>query len=111
MEGWASQGVLLLNATLTVRAGMSGSHQHKGWETFTDVVIKALSDNKEHLVFLLWGRYAQQKGEGLIDEEKHLVLRAAHPSPLAGGKFFGCKHFSQTNAYLKRYGEKPIEWI
>lgn len=111
LERWATQGVLLLNATLTVRAGASGSHQNKGWETFTDAVIKTISDKKEHVVFLLWGRYAQKKGEGLIDETKHLVLRAAHPSPLAGGKFFGCKHFSQTNAYLERHEKKPIQWI
>lgn len=111
LEHWAKQGVLLLNATLTVRAGQAGSHQHKGWEEFTDAAIKALSDKKDHLVFLLWGNYAQKKAEAHIDEFRHLVLKAAHPSPLAGGKFFGCRHFSQTNEWLKRHGEKEIEWL
>ncbi|MBI2121061.1 MAG: uracil-DNA glycosylase [Parcubacteria group bacterium] len=110
LEGWAEQGVLLLNATLTVRAGSPGSHQHKGWEEFTDAVIRALSEQKKHLVFLLWGRYAQNKGAH-IDSKKHLVLTAAHPSPFSAyNGFFGCKHFSKTNEYLKAHGEKPIEW-
>ncbi len=110
LERWAEQGVLLLNATLTVRAGSPGSHQHKGWETFTDAVIKKLSDDKENLVFLLWGKYAQDKGI-VIDEKKHLVLKAAHPSPYsAASGFFGCRHFSKTNDYLKSIGEKPIDW-
>ncbi len=110
LEHWAKQGVLLLNATLTVRASSPGSHQHKGWEEFTDTVIKTLSDKKEHLVFLLWGKYAQKKG-AIIDREKHLVLTAAHPSPFSAyNGFFGCKHFSKTNEYLKARGETPIEW-
>ena len=110
LERWAKQGVLLLNATLTVAAGQPGSHQQKGWEEFTDAVIKILSEEKEHLVFLLWGRYAQDKG-AFIDEKKHLVLRAAHPSPFSAyNGFFGCKHFSQTNAYLEFIGETPIKW-
>lgn len=107
---WAGQGVLLLNATLTVRAGSPGSHQHKGWEQFTDAVIEKLSRDKERLVFLLWGKYAQEKGR-IIDRAKHCVLVAAHPSPYsAASGFFGCKHFSKTNEYLKSIGEKPIEW-
>ena len=111
LEHWAKQGVLLLNATLTVQARTAGSHQNKGWETFTDAVIKKISDEKEHVVFMLWGRYAQKKGGGLIDEKKHLVLQAAHPSPLAGGKFAGCRHFSQCNEYLKQYQQEPIRWV
>lgn len=108
---WAEQGVLLLNATLTVEAGKAGSHQKKGWEEFTDAVIKRLSDGREGLVFLLWGAYAQKKGEH-IDRKKHLVLMAAHPSPLsAHNGFFGCKHFSKTDAYLIAKGEKPIAWV
>lgn len=111
LEHWAKQGVLLLNATLTVRAHTAGSHQGKGWETFTDAVIKTLSDKKEHLVFLLWGNYAKKKTE-LIDWEKHLMLEAAHPSPLsASSGFFGCKHFSQTNDYLKKHRLEPIRWL
>lgn len=109
LEKWAKQGVFLLNATLTVRANTAGSHQNKGWELFTDSVIKTLSDKKENLVFLLWGNYAKAKAE-LIDANKHLVLTAAHPSPLARGAFFGCKHFSKTNEYLKTKGRKPINW-
>jgi uracil-DNA glycosylase len=110
LERWAAQGVLLLNATLTVIAGQAGSHQHKGWEQFTDAVIKTLSDKKENLVFLLWGRYAQEKGK-VIDTTKHLVLKAAHPSPFSVfSGFFGCKHFSKTNEYLKSVGKKPIDW-
>ncbi len=109
LEPWAQQGVFLLNATLTVRANTAGSHQNKGWELFTDAVIKTLSDKKENLVFLLWGNYAKAKTV-LIDANKHLVLTAAHPSPLARGAFFGSKHFSKTNEFLrtKRLGE--INW-
>lgn len=110
LEHWTKQGVLLLNTTLTVRAHTAGSHQGKGWETFTDAAIKILSDKKEHLVFLLWGNYARKKSE-LIDWEKHLVLESAHPSPFsASNGFFGCKHFSQTNAYLKNHGAETIQW-
>lgn len=110
LEGWAKQGVLLLNATLTVRVGEAGSHQHHGWETFTDAVIRSLAEQKEHLVFLLWGRYAQEKGK-FIDTNKHLVLKAAHPSPFSAySGFFGCKHFSKTNEYLKSAGKEPVEW-
>ncbi len=110
LTNWAKQGVLLLNATLTVEAGRAGSHQRLGWERFTDAAIKKLSENREHLVFLLWGRYAQEKGAH-IDASRHLVLKAAHPSPLsAHSGFFGCKHFSQTNAYLTRHNCAPIDW-
>ncbi len=110
LERWADQGVLLLNSTLTVNKGQAGSHQGWGWELFTDAVIQKLSDEKEHLVFLLWGRYAQEKGKN-IDTSKHLVLAAAHPSPFSAyNGFFGCKHFSQANAYLEAQGIKPIEW-
>ncbi|MDX1903978.1 MAG: uracil-DNA glycosylase [Thermonemataceae bacterium] len=108
LERWAEQGVLLLNATLTVRAGEAGSHQNKGWETFSDAVIKVLSEKKEHLVFLLWGAYAQKKG-AMVDDKKHLVLKTPHPSPLARG-FAGNKHFSQTNTYLKDKGFTEIIW-
>jgi len=107
---WADQGVLLLNSTLTVEQGNAGSHQTIGWETFTDAVIETLSDNKQHLVFMLWGRFAQEKGKK-IDYTKHLVLQAPHPSPLsAHNGFFGCKHFSKANRYLSKYGLEPIEW-
>jgi uracil-DNA glycosylase len=107
---WAEQGVLLLNATLTVRAGTPGSHQNKGWEAFTDAVIKAISDQRENVVFLLWGAYAQKKGE-VIDRTKHLVLMSPHPSPFSADRgFFGCKHFSKANAYLKSKGLKEIDW-
>ncbi len=106
---WATQGVLLLNATLTVRAGEPGSHHKKGWETFTDTVIKLISDKKKHCVFLLWGNFAKNKAH-LIDLEKHLVLTAAHPSPLAGGAFYGSKHFSKTNEYLISKQLEPIKW-
>ena len=110
LERWAKQGVLLLNATLTVQADLAGSHQKKGWETFTDSAIKAVANEKEHVVFLLWGNYAQQKAQ-YIDRTKHLVLRAVHPSPLSAHRgFFGCKHFSQTNQYLKEHGLEPINW-
>lgn len=111
LEDWAKQGVLLLNATLTVRANTPGSHQKRGWEEFTDAVIRALSEQKEHLVFILWGRYAQDKG-AVIDAEKHLVLKAAHPSPFSAyNGFFGCRHFSKTNEYLAAHGENEIQWI
>lgn len=106
---WASQGVMLLNATLTVRASQAGSHQHKGWETFTDAVIKMISDEKEHCVFMLWGNYARSKS-GLIDLGKHLVLEAAHPSPLARGAFFGSKPFSKANAYLQSKKRGVVNW-
>jgi len=110
LEKWANQGVLLLNATLTVRAENAGSHQKKGWETFTDAVIKCVSDNTEGVVFLLWGNYAQKK-ECLIDQTKHNILKAVHPSPLSASRgFFGCKHFSQTNKYLSEKGKDPIDW-
>ncbi|MDR2009835.1 MAG: uracil-DNA glycosylase [Bacteroidales bacterium] len=110
LESWAKQGVFLLNATLTVRANMAGSHQNKGWETFTDKVISTLSEKRENLVFVLWGRYAQAK-EVLIDKNKHLVLKAAHPSPLsAHNGFFGCKHFSKINDYLREKGITEIAW-
>lgn len=109
LEPWADQGILLLNATLTVRATMAGSHQKKGWEQFTDAVIKAISDNKKGIVFLLWGSFAQTKAE-LIDKDKHFILTAAHPSPLARGAFFGCKHFSKTNKILEHQGILPIDW-
>ena len=107
---WAEQGVLLLNATLTVRAHQAGSHQNRGWEVFTDSVIRILATEKEHLVFILWGAYAQRKG-AFIDRSRHLVLTSAHPSPLSAyNGFFGNKHFSQTNAYLRAHGEKEIIW-
>ena len=107
---WAKQGVLLLNATLTVNAGSPGSHQGKGWEKFTDAVIKRLNDEREHLVFILWGNYAKQKGAH-IDRSKHLVIESAHPSPFSAyNGFFGSKPFSKTNDYLKKHGEPPIEW-
>jgi len=110
LERWATQGVLLLNATLTVQANMAGSHQKKGWETFTDSAIKAIAQDKEHVVFLLWGNYAQQKAQ-YIDSSKHLILKAVHPSPLSAHRgFFGCKHFSQANQYLNEHGLEPINW-
>ena len=107
---WAEQGVLLLNATLTVRAHEAASHQHRGWEEFTDAVIKKLSSEREHLVFILWGSYAQSK-ERLIDTSRHLVLKSAHPSPLSAYRgFFGNHHFSLTNMYLQKQGMQPITW-
>jgi uracil-DNA glycosylase len=110
LERWARQGVLLLNATLTVRASSPGSHQNKGWETFTDAAIKIISDEKTNVVFLLWGAYAQKKGE-IIDRSRHLVLMSAHPSPFSADRgFFGSKHFSKANEYLKSKGLKEIEW-
>ncbi len=110
LEKWAKQGVLLLNATLTVRAHQAGSHQNRGWEQFTDAVIRTISDNKENVVFLLWGNYAQAKAT-LIDTNKHLILKTVHPSPLSAARgFFGCRHFSKTNTYLLQKGEKTINW-
>lgn len=110
LERWAEQGVMLLNATLTVRASNAGSHQKKGWETFTDAVIKKISEEKENVVFLLWGAYAQKKEE-LIDTSKHFVLKSVHPSPLSASRgFFGNHHFSRTNEYLKAKGLEPVEW-
>ncbi len=109
LTNWAKQGVLLLNATLTVKEGLPGSHQKKGWETFTDAIIKCISDEKEQVVFLLWGNYAKSKAE-LIDVSKHLILEAAHPSPLARGAFFGSNHFSKTNNYLISKNKAPIKW-
>jgi uracil-DNA glycosylase len=108
---WAEHGVLLLNATLTVQAANAGSHQKKGWELFTDTVIKTISDKKEGVVFILWGNYAQSKAV-LIDETKHLIIKSTHPSPLAvsRGGFFGSKPFSKTNAYLEKHGKKAIDW-
>ena len=111
LEHWASQGVLLLNATLTVRANSAGSHQKQGWETFTDAVIKAVSAHCNHVVFMLWGGYAKEKAK-LIDPAKHCILTAGHPSPLSAnrGYWFGNKHFSQANAYLKANGKNEIIW-
>lgn len=108
---WATQGVLLLNSVLTVEAGQPTSHQKQGWEAFTDEVIDVLNEQREHIVFILWGAYAQRKGQR-INRDKHLVLTAAHPSPLAAnrGGFFGCKVFSKTNQYLKQHGIEPIDW-
>lgn len=110
LERWANQGVLLLNATLTVRAHQAGSHQNKGWEAFTDAVVHKLAEERTGLVFLLWGSYAQKKGD-FIDAKKHLVLKSVHPSPLSAHRgFFGNHHFSQTNEYLMNQGLNPIDW-
>lgn len=111
LERWAEQGVLLLNSTLTVQASSAGSHQNKGWEQFTDAVIKCINDEKEGVVFLLWGKYAQDKGK-IIDTKKHFVLKSKHPSPMSAnfGGWFGNKHFSQTNNYLRSRGVAEIEW-
>ena len=109
LEGWARQGVLLLNSILTVEAGRAASHRGIGWEPFTDAVIQYLSANREGIVFLLWGNFAKAKAV-LIDSSRHHVLQAAHPSPLAGGAFFGCRHFSQTNNILLSEGKTPINW-
>ncbi len=107
---WAEQGVLLLNATLTVEAHRAGSHQGKGWEELTDAAIQALNNQRENVVFMLWGSYAQRKGQ-FIDRRRHLVLTAVHPSPLSAYRgFIGCGHFSQTNAYLQQHGQTPINW-
>lgn len=110
LEAWTQQGVMLLNATLTVRAAQAGAHQNKGWEQFTDQVIRVISNQQDNVAFLLWGRYAQAK-EKLIDQNKHLVLKAAHPSPFsAHNGFFGCRHFSKTNTFLESKGMEPIDW-
>ena len=106
---WARQGVLLLNAVLTVRAGEPTSHSGIGWQTFTDAVIRTVSERRDGVVFLLWGNYARSKAP-LIDGSRHLVLEAAHPSPLARGAFFGCRHFSRCNEYLTAHGASPIDW-
>ncbi|WP_455665772.1 uracil-DNA glycosylase [Phocaeicola sp.] len=107
---WADQGVLLLNATLTVRAHQAGSHQRRGWEEFTDAAIRVLAEQRENIVFILWGSYAQKKG-AFIDRNKHLVLVSAHPSPLSAyNGFFGNKHFSRANEYLQAHGQAPIQW-
>ncbi len=112
LMGWARQGLLLLNATLTVRAGKPGSHHGKGWETFTDAVIRALSEREEPLVFLLWGKSAQEKFQIAAEVKgRHAVLTAAHPSPYsAANGFFGCRHFSKTNDWLTRWGKVPVDW-
>ena len=109
LTSWAQQGVFLLNAMLTVERNRPGSHQKIGWQDFTDAVIRKLSDGREHLVFMLWGGFARKKKE-LIDGSKHLILEAAHPSPLAGGAFFGSQHFSKANAYLQEHGMGKVEW-
>jgi len=110
LTGWAKQGVLLLNATLTVQQFTAGSHQNKGWEEFTDAIIRALNDKRENIVYILWGSYAQKKG-AFIDRSKNLVLESPHPSPLSAHRgFLGNKHFSKANAYLQAHGKKPIEW-
>src|SRR6201992_2031192 len=107
---WAKQGVLLLNATLTVRANTAGSHQKQGWEEFTDQVIKTISDKKEGIVFILWGSYAQAKAE-LIDQKKHFIIKSPHPSPFSADRgFFGSKPFSKTNEILKKEGKEPVDW-
>lgn len=110
LQSWAEQGVLLLNATLTVEQGRAASHQGKGWETFTDAVVDVLNKQRQHLVFLLWGSSAQRKGAN-IDRQRHLVLTAPHPSPLSAHRgFLGCRHFSQANAYLGQHGHEPVNW-
>jgi len=110
LEEWARQGVLLLNATLTVRANQAGSHQHKGWEQFTDAAIRALAEQRENLVFMLWGNYAQAKA-ALVDGHKHCILKAPHPSPFSANQgFFGCRHFSRANDFLVRAGKEPVDW-
>jgi uracil-DNA glycosylase len=110
LDHWAEQGVLLLNATLTVEKSRAGSHQGKGWEQFTDAAVHALAEQREHLVFLLWGSYAQKKG-AFIDTDKHLVLKSVHPSPLSAYRgFLGCRHFSRTNEYLIKTGQQAIDW-
>ena len=110
LESWATSGVLLINATLTVRAAQAGSHQNRGWETFTDTVIQTVSNQKENVVFLLWGRFAQAK-KSLIDTSRHLILEAAHPSPFSAyNGFFGCRHFSKTNEYLRDHSIEEVDW-
>lgn len=110
LSAWARQGVLLLNATLTVRDGEPKSHYGQGWEQFTDAVIQKLGERKDPLVFLLWGKSAQEKCAHLLKQSQHIVLTAAHPSPFSATGFFGCRHFSKTNDYLKRWGKSPIDW-
>ena len=111
LKSWAEQGVLLLNAVLTVERGQAGSHQGRGWEQFTDAVIEVLNERCEQLVFLLWGSYAQKKG-AVVDRDRHLVLSAPHPSPLSAHRgFFGCDHFRRANDYLKEHGRAPIDWL
>jgi uracil-DNA glycosylase len=111
LESWADQGVLLLNAVLTVERGRAASHQGRGWEVLTDAVVAVLNEQCERLVFLLWGSYAQKKGAHL-DRDRHLVLTAPHPSPLSAHRgFFGCNHFGEANAYLRRHGQEPIDWF
>jgi uracil-DNA glycosylase len=111
LEPWARQGVLLLNAVLSVERGRAGSHQGRGWETFTDRIVSCLNGEREHLVFLLWGSYAQRKG-AQVDRARHCVLSAPHPSPLSAHRgFFGCNHFRDANAYLMRHGIEPIDWF
>ena len=110
LQAWAAQGVLLLNAVLSVEQQQAGSHQGKGWEQFTDAVITQLNTEREHLVFILWGNYAQRKGRH-IDRQRHLVLEGVHPSPLSAYRgFFGCQHFSKANQYLQQWGQPPIQW-
>jgi uracil-DNA glycosylase len=109
LSAWTSQGVLLLNATLTVRANQAASHQKKGWEIFTDAIIKSISENRAYVVFMLWGNYAKQKAS-CVNRRKHLVLEAAHPSPLARTGFKGCSHFSKANEYLVKNNISPIDW-
>jgi uracil-DNA glycosylase len=109
LTAWARQGVFLLNAMLTVEENQAGSHKNVGWQTFTDAVIHQLSLHRKHIVFLLWGNFAKGK-KNLIDGNKHLILEAVHPSPLAGGAFFGCKHFSKTNEYLLKTNQNPVDW-
>jgi uracil-DNA glycosylase len=111
LEPWARQGVLLLNAVLTVEQGRAGAHQGKGWERFTDRIVEILNEQREHLVFLLWGAYAQRKG-AMVDRQRHCVLTAPHPSPLSAHRgFFGCRHFSTANRYLVGHGQTPIDWF
>jgi len=110
LQAWAEQGVLMLNATLTVEKGNAGSHQGKGWETFTDAVIRALNEQRSGLVFILWGSYAQRKGE-FLDRQKHLVIESPHPSPFSAHRgFFGSRPFSKTNDYLQQQGQTPVDW-
>ncbi|MDD4057290.1 MAG: uracil-DNA glycosylase [Bacteroidales bacterium] len=109
LEKWAKEGVFLLNSVLTVRAGLAASHSKIGWSLFTDAVIRELSNRRENIVFMLWGNFAKGKNQ-LINRERHLILEAAHPSPLARGAFFGCKHFSKANVYLESKGINPVDW-
>lgn len=111
LERWAAQGVLLLNSVLTVRAHQAGSHQKRGWEAFTEEVIKAVSTRQDHVVFMLWGRWAQERGRIIRNKHSHCILTCAHPSGLSAHRgFFGCKHFSKANAYLKEHGKPAIQW-